>query len=61
VFDFKKAIDDVMTVMRHQADIKGLSLTAMYPDEFPKKLYADQTRIKQVVLNFITNALKFTK
>lgn len=55
-----KTIHDVIEVFRYDAMQKNISLTEDFPaDELPE-IIADTGKIKQIVTNLISNALKFT-
>ncbi len=53
-------IDDVLNVMMHHAAEKKLELNVNYDFPLPKIIYTDPLRIKQILLNLISNAIKFT-
>jgi signal transduction histidine kinase/HPt (histidine-containing phosphotransfer) domain-containing protein len=39
---------------------KGIHLCSLHSLDLPEKIYGDQMRIKQILMNFLTNASKFT-
>lgn len=43
------------------ADRKGLEIRICIPPELPDGLLGDQLRLKQIILNFLSNAIKFTE
>ena len=53
-------IDDVNTIVSAQAKEKNLHFIIENNDPLPNKVKSDPTRIKQVLLNLCSNALKFT-
>ena len=59
VFDAREAISAVQRLMRPQADEAGIELRGLLPDE-PLTVDADKRALKQIALNLISNALKFT-
>jgi signal transduction histidine kinase len=59
-FDLQAALRDVVCLMMPQARQKGLDLSLSYPKELPDWFRADAGKIRQIALNFIGNALKFT-
>jgi signal transduction histidine kinase/CheY-like chemotaxis protein len=60
-FDLKRALQEVITVLRLKADEKGLKLTLQTDPEGPIWLIGDQFRLKQVLFNLINNGIKFTE
>jgi signal transduction histidine kinase len=59
VFDARQALNGALRLMRIQADDAGVKLRAVLPTE-PLMIDADQRAIKQIALNLLSNALKFT-
>lgn len=60
-FDMIKLAHDVITLMSGQAVEKGLKLELITPHDFPVALKGDPARLRQILLNLMSNALKFTK
>ncbi|WP_035068749.1 ATP-binding protein [Nitratidesulfovibrio termitidis] len=60
--DFAPArlVRGVMRVMGHTAERKGLALTLHIDRDVPRHLRGDPGRLRQVLVNFISNAIKFT-
>ncbi|MBO9402835.1 response regulator [Shimia sp. R9_3] len=59
-FDLHRCIDSVADLLRHKAEQKGLFLTVEYKEGVPQKLRADDGRLRQILMNLIGNAVKFT-
>ncbi len=59
-FDFHQAIDSVYRLLLSQAHNKNIDLTLHVDADVPQYLFADAQRIKQVLLNLVGNAVKFT-
>jgi PAS domain S-box-containing protein len=59
-FDATSFLADVVDLVRPQAEAKGLSLELDVAAGLPARLVADSARVRQVLLNLLTNAVKFT-
>lgn len=59
-YDLSVVVKDVMNMIRPKADEKGLRLFADIDPKTPKMLYGDSIRIKQIINNLLTNAVKYT-
>lgn len=57
----KKCVDDIYQIMRERAHDKGITLIADVDSTIPELLREDTTRITQILVNVIGNAIKFTK
>lgn len=60
-FDLLKLINGVVTLMSAYADEKGIYVRADIAKNIPQYVMGDPTRIRQVILNLINNAIKFTE
>lgn len=60
-FHLKQMIGEVMELFRQQALDKGLDFSCHVSDGVPEQITADSIRVKQVLVNLIGNALKFTE
>jgi two-component system, cell cycle sensor histidine kinase DivJ len=58
-FDAREAVSAALRLTRVQADTARISLRGALPPE-PIEVNADRRAIKQIVLNLVSNALKFT-
>ncbi len=54
-------IHDLVTMIHIRAQKKGLRLIADVAGEIPSRMYGDEIRIKQVITNILTNAVKYTE
>ena len=59
-FDLRRTIHETHDLLATKAAAKGLMLSHQYPDDRPDWFRGDPTRIRQVVMNLIGNAVKFT-
>jgi CheY-like chemotaxis protein len=59
-FDMVRLVEGVVTLMSGHAAEKNLTLKADIPADFPGTLRGDPTRLRQVLLNLVSNAVKFT-
>ncbi len=60
-FDLHSAIKDVSEVMRINAAQKGLALAGEIAADVPRHVKGDAQRVKQILLNLVNNAIKFTE
>jgi PAS domain S-box-containing protein len=60
-FDLKQAVEDVAQIMEVKAQGKGIELAVHYPAGIPRTLVGDARRIRQVLMNLVENAVKFTE
>ena len=59
-FNLRDALDDTMKSVSFRAHQKGLELVCHVLPEVPDALQGDPTRLRQIVLNLLGNAVKFT-
>jgi signal transduction histidine kinase/DNA-binding response OmpR family regulator/HPt (histidine-containing phosphotransfer) domain-containing protein len=59
-FDLQVACEDVIEMLSTRADEKGLALILRYAPETPRRVVGDAGRIRQVLTNLVSNAIKFT-
>ncbi len=60
-YSLSSVLNDVTNMIVFQAKSKGLSFDAQVDPELPDILYGDSVRIRQVIVNILTNAVKYTK
>jgi Amt family ammonium transporter len=59
--DLRRLLDDVVEMFQHRASAKGLELCSQIHPSLPTKVRGDLARVRQVVTNFVANAVKFTE
>ena len=59
-FDLRVAVEEVAELQAVRAEEKGLDLIVRYPPEVPRHVISDPGRVRQILNNFIGNAIKFT-
>ena len=61
IFSLHDEISHTMELFVASANAKNITITSFIDPHIPKELYADALRMKQVLSNFLSNAIKFTK
>lgn len=59
-FSLRDTLGDTVSTLAYSAHKKGLELTYFIPKEIPDNLVGDPGRLRQVLINLINNAIKFT-
>ena len=60
VYDLSLVMYDLVSMMKPRAESKGLTFMAHVNSNIPRGLYGDNIRLKQCILNLLTNAVKYT-
>jgi signal transduction histidine kinase/CheY-like chemotaxis protein len=54
-------VDDVIDLLKFRAKGKGLELRGEFVGRLPARIHSDPTRLRQILLNLVGNAIKFTE
>ena len=60
-YSLKKVCDELISLSRGRLGDKPIEFKTKIDPSMPKVLYGDSTRIKQICVNILTNAIKYTK
>ena len=60
-FDLRECIEGTLDLVANRAFEKGLDLAYELEDGLPPAITGDATRLRQILLNLLTNAVKFTE
>jgi PAS domain S-box-containing protein len=60
-FDLRDALESTLKTVAVRADEKGLELLCEVAPEVPEQVRGDSSRLRQVLLNLVGNAIKFTE
>ncbi|MBQ3565730.1 MAG: response regulator [Oscillospiraceae bacterium] len=61
VYEFNAVVCYVMNMTSKKARDKGLEYSVRASRNIPAKLYGDDKRVKQIMMNLISNAIKYTE
>jgi signal transduction histidine kinase len=60
-FDLYELLGDVAAMMAPMAAEKGISFAVRLDDDVPNTVHADEVRLRQILINLLGNAVKFTQ
>ena len=61
VFELKSLVKEALELVRFRIEAKNLFLKVIYSEDLPTYVRGDPFRIKQILLNILSNAIKFTE
>lgn len=56
----EKILADVKDQMQLRADAKGISISSEFTSRTPRTIESDPTRLRQILINLVSNGIKFT-
>lgn len=60
-FELEQVIDEILALLGGQAYAKGVELSGSLLQQVPRDVVGDPGRLRQVLLNLVSNAIKFTE
>jgi len=60
-FDLQELLESIYDLFSNKASEKGLTLTSRISPDVPRILFGDPVRLRQILINLIGNAIKFTE
>ena len=60
-YNFKDIFDELVALTKGRLGEKPLEFKYIYDESIPSVLYGDHVRVKQIILNLLTNSVKYTK
>jgi len=60
-FDLQEIVDDVCALLSQRVQEKNIDLLSYVDNKIPARMKGDPTRLRQILLNLLGNAIKFTE
>jgi PAS domain S-box-containing protein len=58
--NLEKFLEEIQSIFSFKTNEKGVDLRIVAPEDMPKSIYLDETRLRQIMFNLVGNAVKFT-
>ena len=59
-FDLRRSLEEALDLIAPKAHEKGLELILRYDDSISEWVHGDVTRLRQIMVNLLSNSVKFT-
>lgn len=59
-FNLRECLEEIMFQNRVLAEDKNLNFELLFDEQLPESIVGDRGRIKQIIINLVSNAIKFT-
>lgn len=60
MYDLTRMVEDISNMIKFRAQDKELAFCVSVSDDIPSKLWGDDVKIRQILVNLLTNAVKYT-
>lgn len=60
-FNLRSTVDNIVSMFSNQAKDKQIEIYPIIQRDFPEMVIGDPTRIRQIIVNLVSNAVKFTQ
>lgn len=60
-YEIANVLSEIMNMIEIKVANKGLEFTPVIAEDLPYLLYGDDVRLRQIIINLLTNAVKYTK
>ncbi|MBR1700678.1 MAG: response regulator [Lachnospiraceae bacterium] len=60
-YSLRSVLADLYNLVQFRAETKGLELNFLIDPDLPSHLWGDEIRVKQIITNLLTNAVKYTE